>query len=180
MSKYIVLLRGINVGGYRKIKMNDLKKMFRAMGFKSVTTYIQSGNVVFDAQEQDKEKLAAQIGNQIEETFGFDVPVIIRTASDLEKNLEQFPFKVKEDWRGYITFLSGQPSNQQQEKLEALSSTIEMFRVGDRAVYIQVDKQTDKRPLFSSNFIQKKLDMPATNRNLRTVRKLLELASTTS
>lgn len=176
MTTYIALLRGINVGGHRKLKMADLRAMFSNMGFENVQTYIQSGNVVFEASENDTDDLAKRIKRQIEETFGYDVPVIICTASDLKNILANIPFKKKEGWKRYITFLSHQPDKAQQEKLEARSSSIEFFRVGDGVVYAHVDKQTDKKPLFSGSFIQKQLNIPATNRNLRTVNKLLTLA----
>lgn len=174
---YIALLRGINVGGHRPLKMNDLRDMFRHLGFKNVATYIQSGNVIFDAPEQVEDRLAKEIQNQIEATFEYKVPVIVCSSAGLKEILEQYPFKEKEGWRGYITFLSDQPGEEQIERLEAHSNDIETFSAGDRAVYIHVDKQTDENLQFSSNFIQKQLGVPATNRNLRSVNKIWELAS---
>ncbi len=150
--------------------------MFRQLGFKNVATYIQSGNVIFDASEQDENQLASEIQKQIEATFGYDVPVIICSSSNFKEILDQFPFNKKEGWMGYITFLADQPSMEQQKKLEAKSSKIETFQVGNRAIYAQVNKQTDEKPLFSSNFIQQQLGVPATNRNLRSMNKILELA----
>lgn len=174
---YIALLCGINVGGHRPLKMNNLRDMFRHLGFKNVVSYIQSGNVIFDAPEQDEDQLANEIQKQIEVTFGYEVPVIIFSSTDLKVILEQFPFEEKEGWREYITFLSDQPSKEQIERLETLSSDIETFQVANRAVYIHIDKQSDQKPLFSSSFIQKQLNIPATNRNLRSVNKIWELAS---
>lgn len=179
MTTYIALLRGINVGGHRKIKMVDLRAMFSDTGFENVQTYIQSGNVVFDASKNDDAELSTRIKQQIEETFGYDVPVIICTASDLKSILANMPFEKKEGWKRYITFLSHQPDKAQQKKLEARSGSIERFRVGDGVVYAHVDKQTDENPLFSGSFIQKQLNIPATNRNVRSVNKILELASST-
>ncbi len=174
---YIALLRGINVGGHRPLKMAKLQEMFGETGYKNVTTYIQSGNVVFDASAQNENDLAGKIKAQIKKVFDYEIPVIVRSATDLSTILEQMPFAKKKGWKRYITFLSGQPNSQQQQMLEAQSSEIEIFRLTDRAVYIHVDKQTDKKPLFSSNFIQKQLGIPATNRNLRTIRKILDIAN---
>lgn len=174
---YIALLRGINVGGYRPLKMEELREMFSGLGFDNVSTYIQSGNVIFEAPEQDEDQLANKIQDQIEATFGYKVPVIIYLSADLKEILEQFPFKEKEGWKRYITFLSDQPSEEQTERLEAQSNNIETFQVGNRAVYVQVDKQIDKKPQFSSSFIQKQLNIPATNRNLRSVNKIVVLAA---
>lgn len=176
MTRYIALLRGINVGGHRKLKMADLRVMLSDMGLENVQTYIQSGNVVFEAPENDTDDLSQRIKRQIEKTFGYEVPVIICTVSNLKSILANIPFKKKKGWKRYITFLSHQPDKAQQEKLETRSSNIELFRVGDGVVYAHVDKQTDEKPLFSGSFIQKQLNIPATNRNLRTVTKLLKLA----
>lgn len=176
-TRHIALLRGINVGGHRKIKMVDLRTMLEAMGFKNVATYIQSGNIVFDASKQNPAELGNAIKQQIEETFGHDVPIIICTVEELNKIQSNIPFDQKEGWKRYITFLAKQPSKTQQKKLEAQSSAIETFRVGKKVVYVHVDKQTDRKLLFSSNFIQKKLKIPTTNRNLRTVQKIIKLAA---
>ena len=176
MKTYVALLRGINVGGHRPLKMEDLRQMFAMLGFENVSTYIQSGNVIFDAPMQDQQKLSNQIKEQIADTFGYDVPVIIRTATELRTLFDNVPFEEKEGWKGYITFLSGDPSEEKKQQLEAASSDIETFVVGDKVVYAFVDKQADEKPQFSANFIQKQLEMSTTNRNLRSVQKILELA----
>lgn len=176
MKKYIALLRGINVGGHRKIMMDDLKEMFHDLGFKNVTTYIQSGNVIFHASESERNALSHVIKQKIVDRFGHDVPVIIRIPTELERTLKEFPFKEKEGWKGYISFLSEKPVPQQAKELEAISSDIETFDIKNLAVYTLVDKNTKKKPLFSNNFIEKELGIFATSRNLRTVRKILELA----
>lgn len=176
METYIALLRGINVGGHRKIKMDDLKERFRDLGFKNVTTYIQSGNVIFDASESKRTALSRVIMQKIEDTFGHDVPVIIRSPAELEHTLREFPFEEQEGWMGYICFLSGEPNPEQAKRLESMSSEIEKFAVKNIAVCVFVDKVTQEKPLFSNNFIEKELGIHATSRNLRTVRKILELA----
>lgn len=93
MTTYIALLRGINVGGHRSLKMEDLRELFSSMGFDNVTTYIQSGNVIFDASSKDETVLARRIKAQIEDTFGYDVPVIIYSAKRLQKILDEVPFE---------------------------------------------------------------------------------------
>lgn len=179
MPKYIALLRGINVGGHRKIRMDDLKAMFNAMGFEQVMTYIQSGNVIFDASENKPKVLSKSIEREIDETFGYDVPVIIRSSSELAEVLNRFPFEEHEGWKGYISFLAEEPKTGNRKKLEALSSDIEKFKVGNSELYSLIDKQAREKPLFSNNFVEKQLDMFATTRNLRTVHKILKMASST-
>ena len=95
--RYIALLRGINVGGQKRIKMIDLKIAFESLNFKNVKTYIQSGNVIFDSDSTDTIKLTNQIEKKISETFGFLVKTIIRTDEELrhspapQTRLREFP-----------------------------------------------------------------------------------------
>lgn len=150
------------------------------MGFKNVATYIQSGNVIFNAPSQNEQSLSAQIADQIAVTFDYNIPVIVYRAQNFKSILEQFPFSEKQGWKSYITFLSAQPSAKNLDKLETLSNEIEHFKGGERAVYIQVNKQTNKKTRFSNRFIQQQLDTSATNRNLKSVRKLVQLSSANS
>ncbi|MDX1618220.1 MAG: DUF1697 domain-containing protein [Balneolaceae bacterium] len=175
-KQYIALLRGINVGGHRPLKMDDLRSMFRAAGHENVTTYIQSGNVIFDSAPSDPDDLSRRLALQIEDSFGYEVPVIVRAASEVRKLLAQFPFEEREGWMGYISFLPGTPSGENIDTLESQGGEIELFKVGDRVVYSLVDKQTSGKPLFSNSFIEKSIGMPATTRNLRTVGRIVELA----
>lgn len=178
MDTYIAFLRGINVGGYRPLKMTDLRQMFAKLGFNNVSTYIQSGNVVFDtAEDADPDFLSTKIKVQIAETFGYDVPVIIRTPYDLKDSLASFPFDDKDGWKGYISFLANKPMDEQAKELESLSSDIEKFVVRGAELFGFVDKQTDEKPQFSNSFVENKLGVPATTRNLRTVNKILAMAA---
>ena len=79
MQTYIAILRGINVSGQKLIKMDKLREALASLGFSNLATYIQSGNVVFQTATEDNLTLAQKIHNRIEEIFGFDVPVIVRT-----------------------------------------------------------------------------------------------------
>ena len=152
--------------------------MFAGLGFNKVSTYIQSGNITFDADtEAEPNFLSTKIKLRIEETFGYDVPVIIRTPSNLENSLNSFPFDNRKGWKRYISFLSSKPMPKQVEELEKLSSDIEQFKVRETELFSIVDKQTDKKPLFSNSFVEHQLGIPATTRNMRTVNKMLELAS---
>lgn len=92
MTTYIALLRGINVGGNKIIKMLDLKALFQSLGFANVRTYIQSGNVVFESDEGSVSLLRGVIERQIHEVFGFEVSVIIRTLAEMENVIANDPF----------------------------------------------------------------------------------------
>ena len=176
-TTYIALLRGINVGGHRPLKMEELRQMFVMLGFENVSTYIQSGNVVFDAADQDESQLATKIKNQIADTFEYDVPMIICTVEQLQKTLAELPFQKRESWKRYISFLSEQPNEKKQQKLVSQSNEIECFKMGNLVVYAHIDKETDQKQQFSTSFIERTLKVSVTNRNLRTVRKILTLAS---
>lgn len=174
--RYIALLRGINVGGYRPLKMKKLRSMFSNMGFKNIGTYIQSGNVVFDGPDSETHLLEEEIADQIQGQFGYEVPVIIRTQTDIEKILLEMPFKETKGWKRYISFFPRDPVKELKEELEERSNSIEQFKAGERLVYSFVDKSAKTKPQFSNNFIERHFGISATTRNVRTVRKLLEMA----
>ena len=114
MPLYISILRGINVSGQKLIKMDALRKSYENLGFRSVTTYVQSGNVVFINKKAKPEELAETITSQIEKDFGFHVPVIVLTIDKLEQIIDNNPFlkhNEKDATFLHITFLSSKPQN---------------------------------------------------------------------
>src|SRR3954471_13536569 len=92
METFISILRGINVSGQKKIQMTDLKALYEGLKFKEVITYIQSGNVIFKSKSASDQKLAKRIEDAIYERYGFTVPVIIRTAEEMEHAISANPF----------------------------------------------------------------------------------------
>ena len=173
---YIALLRGINVGGHRPLKMDDLRRLFRNQNFEQVETYIQSGNVVFEGPEIGPDDIAQQIAGNIEEQFGYDVPVLVITTAEMNNAYAGCPFNEEGSWKGYISFLPEDPPKLLKQELEAKSNEINRYRCGEKCIYSLVDKTAKKKSDFSNGFIEKHFNMPATTRNLRTVRKLLEIA----
>jgi uncharacterized protein (DUF1697 family) len=91
MNSYLALLRGINVGGKNRIKMADLKACFEGLGFEDVRTYIQSGNVIFGAEEVDQGTLAGQIEDALSRTFDYEIPVVVRSGDELNDIVKQAP-----------------------------------------------------------------------------------------
>ncbi len=179
MEKYIAFLRAINVGGYRKIKMQNLRDMFEAMGFEHVETYIQSGNVIFDSDETDPTVLSQSIEQQIESEFGHDVPVMVRTREQLENLIKNNPFDGQEDKRFklYVTFFLETLPKEKQQELKSLSSDIEKFDFVNGELFSLIDKTTDQKTNFSNNFVEKMIGIPGTGRNWRSVNKIYEMAS---
>lgn len=167
MTKYIALLRAINVGGYRKIKMENLREMFGNMGFKNVQTYIQSGNVIFDSDVKDVRSLSLSIENEIKHKFGHDVPVVIRTRDELSSLIIKNPFdgENEDPFRLYITFFLDTPAKQKQSELQELSTSVETFEFVNGDLFSLVNKKTDQKVLFSNSFIEKTIGIPCTGRN---------------
>lgn len=179
MSVYIALLRGINVSGQKIIKMEHLRAVFEEMQFEQVQTYIQSGNVVFEAEEQDTSLLEKKIEQKIEQVYSFQVPVIVRTSRELELVVEQNPFDITElsaNEKIYVSFLSQEPSAEAVQLLKTFESDIDDFHVHGCEVYILI-RAGYGESLFSNNFLEKKLKVSATTRNWATVNKLIAMAS---
>jgi uncharacterized protein (DUF1697 family) len=179
MTVYIALLRGINVSGQKIIKMEHLRAVFEEMRFKQVRTYIQSGNVVFEADEQDTSLLEKKIEQKIEQVYSFQVPVIVRTSRELELAVEQTPFDTAEltaNEKIYVSFLSQEPSAEAVQVLKTFESDTDDFQIHGREVYILI-RAGYGESLFSNNFLEKKLKVSATTRNWATVNKLISMAA---
>ena len=175
---YIAMLRGINVSGQKIIKMEDLKKAFQAMHFERVTTYIQSGNVVFGAPSAETGELQTRIKSRLLKTFGFDIPVVIRTADELEEVTKRNPFKKIDAAKGehlYVSFLSDTPAKAAVGELKKVESDVDDIRPSGKEVYILCRKSYAKT-IFSNSLIEKKLGVSSTTRNWNSVQKLLSIA----
>ncbi|GHA26488.1 hypothetical protein GCM10007103_04820 [Salinimicrobium marinum] len=179
MKKYIAILRGINVGGKRKILIKDLKLLFERMGFSEVTTYIQSGNVIFCSnKEQENSILEEELQEAIFETYGFEVPVIIRTPEELNKAISQNPFYQKENIdikRLHLTFLRVTPATEALVKTARDDHSPDEFLVTGNHVFIYCAGKYHQSKL-SNKFFESKLKIAATTRNWKTVLKLQELS----
>lgn len=175
--KFIALLRGINVGGKRKILMADLKMMFEAMGFGNVHTYIQSGNVIFDAASNvQQHDLAQAIQENILKKFGHEVPVIVISSKELAAAIQQNPFYNNKANINqlHLTFLNEQSSIEKLEKINTNDKEVDQFKILDKNIFIQCAGKYHLSK-YSNHFFEKKLDVKATTRNWKTVLKLMEL-----
>jgi len=179
MSRKIAILRGINVGGHRKILMADLKSLIEKLGFTEILTYIQSGNVVFNCDvEISNIELSEKIENAILEEYDFDVPVIIRTAGDLKKAISLNPFLHENEDnidRLFLTFLKTTPHEECRQNTEMFDFKPDRFKIAGQYVFIYCAGKFHKSKL-TNNFFESKLKTKATTRNWKTVLKLLELA----
>lgn len=174
MQVYIALIRGINVGGHKKILMADLKVLLESLGFEQVTTYIQSGNVVFKSIE--KVDLANRIAKVIESKYGFIVSVLVKKVSELNEILSKCPFSDEKCNKSYFILLEESPSQENIELTNGFSNSNEEFYITNDCIYIYYAVGAGKAKM-GVNFFEKKLRVIATARNYRTMTKLLALAN---
>jgi len=178
MPKYIALLRGINVGGHKKIIMTDLKIIFKKLGFSEVTSYIQSGNVIFQSNEVDSLNLEHQIESAIEKAYGFLVPVIVLTITNLEKIVRDNPFKPFDGddiSKIYYVFLKDVPQRKAVELFNESKFQNERYFIHRNYIYLKCFAGMGKAKL-NTNLFEQKLNVKATARNHKTTLKLLELS----
>ncbi|MFD2563103.1 DUF1697 domain-containing protein [Aquimarina rubra] len=181
MNIYIALLRGINVGGHKKIKMADLKEMLEKLGFSDVVTYIQSGNIVFRDASGNIDLLETKIQTAIKNRFDFDVPVLIMTHNTLNEIFQKNPYTKRlesgeiDDKKMYFMLLCDQPDPLAVEELSKVSFDPEEFIITKNVIYLFAAIGYGKTKLHN-NFFEKKLNCQTTTRNLRTLSKLLELS----
>lgn len=177
MQTNISLLRGINVSGRNKIPMMELKAMYEASGFTAVRTYIQSGNVVF--QSRGSGKLAGTIAGKIKETFGFEVPVVIRTAAEMEQIVHGNPMMGEPGITAehlHVTLLSDTPDAALVSRIPADIYAPDRFLVKGKEIYLYCPGGYGNTKL-TNGFFEKKLQVTATTRNWKTMNELLKMAT---
>lgn len=173
-TRYVALLRGINVGKARQVDMPRLRELLSERGHDGVRTHLRSGNVLLDSTLGEK-KLAADLAAAIEEEFGFAVPVVLRTAAELVDVVRANPLgKVATDPKRYqVTFLPEEPAASAVEDLPPADAG--EYVVRGRELYMWLPDGVIDTPLASWKW-DKLLGVPGTARNWNTVTKLAELA----
>jgi len=175
MTKYIAFLRAINVGG-RTVKMEELRAHFAMPGFKNISTYIQSGNVIFEHSQTDKDVLIKKIEAKLLKELGYEVRTILKTIPEVQDIVSASPFAdVPEGMGQHVSFLSSVPEPAAVAALMAFQNEHEHFRVLGTEAYIMVKKGGYGETKFSNTFLEKKLKVAATTRNWATVNKIASL-----
>ena len=175
----VAFLRGINVGGKNKLPMNDLAAMFQKAGCDDVRTYIQSGNVLFRANLALAENIPSLISTLILSDFGHRIPVVTRTARELQEVVNANPFAgagIEAD-KLHVLFLANAPDHAHVETLDPNRSPGDEFAVMGREVFLHCPNGIARSKLTNSYF-DSTLSTTSTARNWRTVRKLLEMITT--
>jgi len=173
------MLRGINVGGQKIIRMENLRASFEALGFRRVRSYVQSGNVIFEATKSSSNNLPKLIGDKILIDCGFSAPVVLRTAEEVKQIVAGNPFlNVKGIDRSklHVTFLSQLPATANNGRLDRLDSDPDQFRVRGQEIYLYCPNGYGRSKL-SNNATEKLLGVEATTRNWKTVNVLAEMSS---
>jgi len=174
MKTYIALLRGINVGGHKKVPMAELRELLTKSGLVNVKTYIQSGNVIFQSSEEDKVKLGAIIHEAIISHFGFNVPILVSCKDEIKAILDNCPFPEEKEVESYFILLSEIPEKDLIDEISQQAFSNEEFIITNSCVYIFYTLGAGKAKL-GINWFEKKLKVKATARNYRTMVKLLSL-----
>ena len=176
LTKWVILLRAVNVSGKNIIKMAEFREMLTKAGYQDVKTYIQSGNIVLESAHTSEIEIANAISDFIREKFDYDVPVMAKTHNDFLKVIPNNPYRdrvLHEKEKLYVGFMKTQPSEDRKAKLTAMSNADETFEIAGNEVYIVCMK--DGRKLqFSNMSLERILKVPVTTRNWNTVNKLCD------
>jgi len=178
MTRYVALLRGINVGGHKKVPMAQLRALLEGLGYTDVATLLQSGNAVFTAREKSPAKVVKQLEKAIAEEFGFEVSVIVRTRDELAAVIQANPLSGAEDAPSHflVTFLSDVPEKKRVQEIDPKAYLPDEFRVVGREIYARFPKGIGTSKL-ATVLSKPWLGVTPTARNWSTVTKLLELAN---
>ncbi|MEU3511484.1 DUF1697 domain-containing protein [Streptomyces longwoodensis] len=179
-TTYAALLRGINVGGSRKLPMGDLRTLMEGLGHTGVRTYLQSGQAVFASDHGDEDSLAAELAAAVAERFGFAVDVIVRDHAYLRAVAEACPFPAADlqPKQLHVTYFSAPVDDARFAGVDPAAHAPEEFRLGDRALYLYAPDGLGRsrlaeqlsRPRVTQGLV-------ATTRNWNTVLKLVEMTA---
>jgi len=179
MTRYVALLRGINVGGRKLIKMEELVRIFTSAGCQNVRTYIQSGNVIFDSASTNSTALTNKIERTLQKQLGYPVTVILRKLSELEAIVRRNPFKKfakASDAVPFVVFLNGDPQDKPKMPLMSQTENLEVLEIKDGVAFILARPKKDGRFGYPNAFVEKQLGVAGTTRNWNTVNKIVKAA----
>jgi uncharacterized protein (DUF1697 family) len=175
VTKYVALLRGINVGSNNRIPMADLRELLSGLGYTDVKTLLQSGNAVFAAPGQSPEKIARAVEAGITERFGLKISTLVRSAEELRAVVEKNPMEVRDPKKFLVLFLDEVPAKELLDAIDPEAFPPEEMIAGDRVIYVYHPDGMQKAKLVPH--LGKRLAMPTTGRNWNTVTKLLDMVA---
>ena len=172
MTGWVALLRGINVGGRNPVPMAGLRALFEQHGCGSVSSYIQSGNVLFTNEAADRAALARQLADAVAQTFGVASPVLLRTSTEIARVSASHPFGADTS-RTHVAFLDREPDD--AGAFEPADVEPDRFELAGTELYLLYPNGVHGSRLTGA-LIERRLGVTATIRNWRTVTRLAELA----
>ena len=176
-NRYVAFLRGINVGGHKVIPMEELRTLFESMGFKNVKTLLASGNVVFDAKKAQPYSMGEEIGQSLENRFGYRVGIIVRSINDIQKLVTANPFKkiaVTPATRLYVTFLPTKQKRTLKKIQLSAGRGIDVLSVSAGEVCTAVIVVPGEGTPQLMGFLEKEFGKEITTRNWNTICKVAE------
>ncbi|MBS1903739.1 MAG: DUF1697 domain-containing protein [Bacteroidetes bacterium] len=177
MTRYVALLRGINVSGQKIIPMAELKRMFEGMRCSNVSTYIQSGNVIFDSTATSRAKLEASIQKDLSKTLGYHVDVILRTMNAMTTLVSTDPFAGKElagQSKGYITFIQTEPEKEMVLPFISAKNEITIYGRSGLDLFCLSHPLPNGTWGFPNAIVEKVFSIRATTRNWNTVSTIVK------
>jgi len=177
--KYVAFLRGINVGGKRLIKMEDLRGVLASLGLKNVRTFIASGNVLFETSQANRSALTRKIEKKLLTAFGHDVPVALQTIDELKDILRTGPFKKitpTADVMMCVTLLTAEPKAGPKLPLKSAIENLEVLAIKNRAAFILCRRKKNGSFSFPNNFFEKEFGVTATTRQWNTISRIVDFA----
>ncbi len=177
MIKYVALLRGINVGGRKQVKMEELKKAFESLGFQNVKTLLASGNVLFETLKMSTDILVKQIEEKLEQELGHEVGVLLRTMEEIQNLADANPFKnieVTQKTRLYVTFLPERQERAVKITHESTGNDFKIVRFSAREVCSVLILSPGRGTTDLMSFLEKEFGRKITTRNWNTIARILK------
>ena len=173
MTRYVAFLRGVNVGGI-KVEMVPLRKLFTDLGFENVRTVLASGNVVFETRRTGRAKLKSDIEAALRETFGYDAWIVLLDTDTVARIVEAYPFEERDGYQPYVLMASDPAPLEELMALRGdLDPGLERIELGNAVLYWEVERGQTLHSPFGKATGKKRYKATTTNRNLRTLRKVL-------
>jgi len=172
--KHVAFLRGINVGGHHKVPMAELRKEMEKLNFENVVTLLNSGNIVFDAVDDDLEGLEKTISEHLEKVFGFPIPTILRKSKTIYGLLDNNPFtdiKLTKDMRLYVSFLRNETKTKLQLPWTTDDKSFKIIDINNKTILSVLDLSISKTPK-AMLALARSFGTDITTRNWNTIQRI--------
>jgi uncharacterized protein (DUF1697 family) len=180
VSQYVAFMRAINVAGHQSVRMTDLRNVFSAAGCRNVTTFIQSGNVLFDSPGRGIPAILRKLRSHLRRLVGDEPDVFLRSTAEIGAMMARAPFKkvrAGADVKLYVVFLSQAPQHRPRLPLVVTKEALEILAIAGREVFVVSRRKKNGSFGFPNAFVEKEIGVSATSRNWTTVTKIAALAT---